>query len=63
MVSERLSSALGRGEDDSSSEALKIQLSVLAPELEQQEQKVVDLLLTSFCQNLMAASSFVPPDR
>lgn len=25
--------------------------------------QVVDLLLTSFCQNLMAASTFAPPDR
>ncbi|KAM5207637.1 Fanconi anemia group A protein isoform 2-T2 [Hipposideros larvatus] len=63
VVSERLRSALGLGEDDSSSEASKIQLSILAPELDQREQKVVDLLLMSFCQNLMAASSFVPPDR
>ncbi|XP_016067742.1 PREDICTED: Fanconi anemia group A protein isoform X4 [Miniopterus natalensis] len=63
LVSERLSSALGLSEDDSSSEVSKIQLSVLAPKLEQREQQVVDLLLTSFCQNLMAASSFAPPDR
>ncbi|XP_046539282.1 Fanconi anemia group A protein isoform X4 [Equus quagga] len=65
VISERLGPALGVSEDDGSCEASKIQLSVLAPELEQQEQKVrvVDLLLTSFCQNLMAASSFAPPDR
>ncbi|KAM5297919.1 Fanconi anemia group A protein [Glossophaga mutica] len=63
VVAERLSSALGLGEDDSSSAASKIQLSVLAPRLEQREQQVVDLLLTSFCQSLMAASSFAPPDR
>ncbi|XP_032984859.1 Fanconi anemia group A protein [Rhinolophus ferrumequinum] len=63
VVSERLSSALGLSEDDSICEASKIQLSVCSPELEQREQKVVDLLLTSFCQNLMVASSFAPPDR
>ncbi|KAK1330595.1 hypothetical protein QTO34_010791 [Cnephaeus nilssonii] len=63
VVSERLHSALGLSEDDRSSEVSKIQLSVLAPKLEQREQQVVDLLLTSFCQNLMAASTFAPPDR
>ncbi|XP_006923489.1 Fanconi anemia group A protein isoform X2 [Pteropus alecto] len=63
VISQRLSSALGLSEDDSSSEVAKVQLSVLVPKLEQREQKVVDLLLTSFCQNLMAASSFAPPDR
>ncbi|KAM8776511.1 LOW QUALITY PROTEIN: Fanconi anemia group A protein [Rhynchonycteris naso] len=63
VVSERLSSVLGHSEDSGSSEASKIQLTVLAPKLEQQEQQVVDLLLTSFCQNLMAASSFALPDR
>ncbi|KAL1784773.1 hypothetical protein HispidOSU_020115 [Sigmodon hispidus] len=30
---------------------------------QRQDQAVVDLLLTAFCQNLMAASSFVPPER
>ncbi|KAG8508176.1 Fanconi anemia group A protein [Galemys pyrenaicus] len=63
LVSERLSCALGPGKDDDSTEGSKIQLSVLAPELEAQEQAVVDLLLTAFCQNLMVASRFVPPDR
>uniref|UniRef100_G1PNC5 FA complementation group A n=1 Tax=Myotis lucifugus TaxID=59463 RepID=G1PNC5_MYOLU len=63
VVSERLHSALGLSEDDGSSKVSKIQLSALAPKLEQREQQVVDLLLTSFCQNLMAASSFAPPDR
>ncbi|KAK2491044.1 hypothetical protein MC885_008934 [Smutsia gigantea] len=48
VISERLSSTLGLCEGD----------GVLAA-----EQKVVDLLLTSFCQNLMVASSFTPPDR
>ncbi|XP_062965475.1 Fanconi anemia group A protein [Cynocephalus volans] len=63
MISAKVRAALGHSEDDGSFEMSKIQLSVLAPKLEQQEQKVVDLLLTSFCQNLMAASSFTPPER
>ncbi|XP_036159204.1 Fanconi anemia group A protein isoform X2 [Myotis myotis] len=63
VVSERLHSALGLSEDDGSSKVSKIQLSALAPKLELREQQVVDLLLTSLCQNLMAASSFAPPDR
>ncbi|XP_025124337.1 Fanconi anemia group A protein isoform X4 [Bubalus bubalis] len=63
MVSERLHSVLGLSKDVSSDEAALVQLSVQAPELQPLEQRVVDLLLTSFCQNLMAASSVAPPDR
>ncbi|XP_070626576.1 Fanconi anemia group A protein isoform X5 [Bos indicus] len=63
MVSERLHSVLGLSEDVSSDEAAPVQLSVQAPKLQPLEQRVVDLLLTSFCQNLMAASSVAPPDR
>ncbi|KAG5200384.1 hypothetical protein JEQ12_004918 [Ovis aries] len=63
MVSERLHSVLGLSEDVSSGEAAPVQLSIQAPELQPREQRVVDLLLTSFCQNLMAASSVAPPDR
>ncbi|KAI4534166.1 hypothetical protein MG293_015026 [Ovis ammon polii] len=63
MVSERLHSILGLSEDVSSGEAAPVQLSIQAPELQPREQRVVDLLLTSFCQNLMAASSVAPPDR
>ncbi|XP_037671434.1 Fanconi anemia group A protein isoform X3 [Choloepus didactylus] len=63
VISERLSAALGRSQDGGSSEMSKIQLDVPAPGLGQQGAKVVDLLLTSFCQNLMAASSFAPPER
>ncbi|XP_029782166.1 Fanconi anemia group A protein [Suricata suricatta] len=62
-VSERLGSALGHAEEDGSSEGWQVQLSVRTPGLEQQEQEVADLLLTCFCQNLIAASSFAPPDR
>ncbi|XP_076772130.1 Fanconi anemia group A protein isoform X2 [Arvicanthis niloticus] len=63
VVSERLSAALGHSSDDGSLRRSKIQLSVLPPTLQTQEQEVVDLLLTAFCQNLMAASSFVSPER
>nr|XP_045012381.1 Fanconi anemia group A protein [Jaculus jaculus] len=63
VISERLGAALGRSKDDSSLERLKIRLNILAPRLEGQDQVVVDLLLKAFCQNLMAASSFVPPER
>ncbi|XP_059940419.1 Fanconi anemia group A protein isoform X4 [Mesoplodon densirostris] len=63
VISERLHSALGLGEDDSDIEGAPVQLSVRAPKLQPWEQRVVDLLLTSFCQNLMAASSVAPPDR
>ncbi|XP_036690666.1 Fanconi anemia group A protein isoform X4 [Balaenoptera musculus] len=63
VISEQLRSALGLSEDDSDVEGAQVQLSVRAPELRPWEQRVVDLLLTSFCQNLMAASSVAPPDR
>ncbi|KAK7801790.1 hypothetical protein U0070_027511 [Myodes glareolus] len=63
VISERLSAALGHSSDDSSPRRSKIQLNVLNPTLQRQDQAVVDLLLTAFCQNLMAASSFVPPER
>ncbi|XP_069843921.1 Fanconi anemia group A protein isoform X1 [Dipodomys merriami] len=63
VISERLNATLGHSKDDNSLEILKIQLSIPAPKLEKQDQMVVDLLLTAFCQNLMAASSFVLPER
>uniref|UniRef100_A0A8C5Z4K5 FA complementation group A n=1 Tax=Marmota marmota marmota TaxID=9994 RepID=A0A8C5Z4K5_MARMA len=63
VVSERLSAALGPGEDGSPRGRGRIQLNVLAPELQQQQQLVVDLLLSAFCQSLMVASSSAPPER
>ncbi|XP_021486884.1 Fanconi anemia group A protein isoform X2 [Meriones unguiculatus] len=63
VVSERLSAALGHSTSDGSLRRSKIQLSVLTPTLQRQDEAVVDLLLTAFCQNLMAASSFVSPER
>ncbi|XP_029423710.1 Fanconi anemia group A protein isoform X2 [Nannospalax galili] len=62
VISERLNAALGHSNDDSL-QRVKIQLNVLVPELKKKDQAVVDLLLTAFCQNIMAASSFVPLDR
>uniref|UniRef100_H0WQV8 FA complementation group A n=1 Tax=Otolemur garnettii TaxID=30611 RepID=H0WQV8_OTOGA len=63
VISESVHAALRHREDGSSSEVSRVRLSITAPKLEQAEQQVVDLLLTSFCQNLMTASSFVPPER
>nr|XP_058135528.1 Fanconi anemia group A protein isoform X2 [Dasypus novemcinctus] len=63
VISERLSSALGHSQDGGGFERSQIRLDILAPNLKPQEEKAVDLLLTSFCQNLMAASSFAPPER
>ncbi|XP_027266394.1 Fanconi anemia group A protein isoform X7 [Cricetulus griseus] len=63
VISERLNAALGHNNDDGSLRRSKIQLSVLTPTLQRQDQTVVDLLLTAFCQNLMVASSFVSPER
>ncbi|NWI46342.1 FANCA protein, partial [Picathartes gymnocephalus] len=40
-----------------------VQVAIPAPRLAPCHQSVVDLLLTSFCQTLLAASSFNPPDR
>ncbi|XP_053411746.1 Fanconi anemia group A protein isoform X2 [Nycticebus coucang] len=63
VISESVRAVLRLSEDGSSSEVSRVRLSITAPKLEQAEQQVVDLLLTSFCQNLMAASSFLPPER
>ncbi|XP_032140639.1 Fanconi anemia group A protein isoform X3 [Sapajus apella] len=63
VISERLRAALGHTDDDDSVELAKIQLSIDTPRLEPREHMAVDLLLTSFCQNLMTASSVAPPER
>nr|XP_020138375.1 LOW QUALITY PROTEIN: Fanconi anemia group A protein [Microcebus murinus] len=63
VISDRLGAALRHGKDDASCEMSKVRLSLVSPRLKQQEQEVADLLLTSFCQSLMAASSFAPPER
>ncbi|XP_068941612.1 Fanconi anemia group A protein isoform X1 [Petaurus breviceps papuanus] len=62
VISEKLKVVLG-DRDDSGTETSGIHLNFHSLKLGQWEQKVTDLLLTSFCQNLMVSSKFNPPDR
>ncbi|OWK56677.1 Fanconi anemia group A protein [Lonchura striata] len=64
-VSDRLRGVLGDSSEEKEAAALNspVQVAVPAPGLAPCHQSVVDLLLTSFCQTLLAASSFNPPDR
>ncbi|XP_068267471.1 Fanconi anemia group A protein isoform X2 [Nyctibius grandis] len=65
VISDRLTSVLGHSSDENEAATLNspIQVDISAPRLDHGHQSVVDLLLTSFCQNLIAASYFNPPDR
>ncbi|NWQ83095.1 FANCA protein, partial [Columbina picui] len=65
VISDRLASVLGHSGDENEAATLNspIQVDVSSPGLERGHQGVVDLLLTSFCQNLIAASYFNPLDR
>ncbi|NXA07491.1 FANCA protein, partial [Sapayoa aenigma] len=65
MVSDRLQSVLGDRSEECEAAPLNspIHVCIPAPRLEPCHRRVVDLLLTSFCQTLIAASSFNPPDR
>ncbi|GAB0195386.1 Fanconi anemia group A protein [Grus japonensis] len=65
VISDRLASILGHSSDENEAATLNspVQVDISAPRLEPCHQSVVDLLLTSFCQNLIAASYFNPPDR
>uniref|UniRef100_A0A8C3SR33 FA complementation group A n=1 Tax=Chelydra serpentina TaxID=8475 RepID=A0A8C3SR33_CHESE len=65
LISERLTTVLGHSNNANEAATFnsRIQLNICAPKLEQQDQCVIDLLLTSFCKNLIAASFFNPPDR
>ncbi|XP_009475745.1 PREDICTED: Fanconi anemia group A protein [Nipponia nippon] len=65
VISDRLASVLGHSNDENEAATLNspIEVDISAPRLEPCPQSVVDLLLTSFCQNLIAASYFNPPDR
>ncbi|NXN26969.1 FANCA protein, partial [Nycticryphes semicollaris] len=65
VISDRLTSVLGHGSDENEAATLNspVHVDVSAPRLAPCHQSVVDLLLTSFCQNLIAASYFNPPDR
>ncbi|XP_074865238.1 Fanconi anemia group A protein [Carettochelys insculpta] len=65
LISERLRTVMRRTNDENEATAFdsRIQVNICAPKLEQQDQCVIDLLLMSFCQNLIAASYFNPPER
>ncbi|XP_071423994.1 Fanconi anemia group A protein isoform X1 [Pithys albifrons albifrons] len=61
VISDRLRGVLG--DSSAENEAAPLNSPIPAPRLDPCQQSVVDLLLTSFCQTLIAASSFNPPDR
>ncbi|XP_030313522.1 Fanconi anemia group A protein [Calypte anna] len=65
VISDNLTSLWGHSTEENEAAASNspIQVNIPAPELDPCQQSVVDLLLTSFCQNLIAASYFNPPDR
>uniref|UniRef100_A0A8C3NQW3 FA complementation group A n=1 Tax=Cyanoderma ruficeps TaxID=181631 RepID=A0A8C3NQW3_9PASS len=65
VVSDRLRGLLGGSSEEDGAAPLDspVPVAVPAPRLAPCHQSVVDLLLTSFCQTLLAASSFNPPDR
>ncbi|XP_061450504.1 Fanconi anemia group A protein isoform X2 [Rhineura floridana] len=65
VVSEKLVGVLGRvkDEDEAASLSLRIKLNLSNPEVEQQDQGAVDLLMMMFCQSVMAASYYLPPER
>ncbi|NWI97762.1 FANCA protein, partial [Pitta sordida] len=66
VVSDRLRGVLGDSSVEGSGAAPlnpPVPVSIPAPRLEPTHGSVVDLLLTSFCQTLIAASSLNPPDR
>ncbi|XP_064242529.1 Fanconi anemia group A protein isoform X3 [Passer domesticus] len=64
-VSARLGAVLGASsqEGEAAPTCSPVRVAVAAPGLAPCHRSVVDLLLTSFCQTLLAASSFNPPDR
>uniref|UniRef100_A0A8D0GNN4 FA complementation group A n=1 Tax=Sphenodon punctatus TaxID=8508 RepID=A0A8D0GNN4_SPHPU len=64
-ISEKLTAVLGRSSDKEEAESfnLQIHVNISDPKLDPRDQEVVDLLLTTFCQNLIAASYFNPPER
>ncbi|NXQ27836.1 FANCA protein, partial [Alaudala cheleensis] len=67
VVSDRLGRVLADSSEEEEDEAAPqdspVPVAVPAPRVAPCHQSVVDLLLTSFCQTLLAASSFNPPDR
>ncbi|NXS89884.1 FANCA protein, partial [Erpornis zantholeuca] len=65
VISDRLHSVLGVSSEENGAapSGSPVPVAVPAPRLAPCHRSVVDLLLTSFCQTLLAASSFNPPDR
>ncbi|NXH06331.1 FANCA protein, partial [Loxia leucoptera] len=65
VISDRLCRVLGDSSEDNEAapSSSPVRVALPAPGLAACPQSVVDLLLTSFCQTLLAASSFNPPDR
>ncbi|NXO03414.1 FANCA protein, partial [Rhinopomastus cyanomelas] len=66
VISDRLASVLGHSSEENEAAAATaspVQVDISDPRLEPSHQGVVDLLLTSFCQTLIAASHFNPPER
>ncbi|CAI9596095.1 unnamed protein product, partial [Staurois parvus] len=62
VISDRLTAAMGSGNPSTTPGISEELFSRNIEELEPQELTVSDLLLTSFCQCVMAASSTNPPD-
>ncbi|NXR54761.1 FANCA protein, partial [Hippolais icterina] len=65
VVSDRLRGVLADSSEEDEAAPLNspVRVAVPAPRLAPCHRSVVDLLLTSFCQTLLAASSVNPPDR
>ncbi|XP_073439969.1 Fanconi anemia group A protein-like [Dendrobates tinctorius] len=63
MVADRLASALGSTNMDPVPAMSQPLFTESVEDLEPQELKVADLVITCFCQCVMAASSANPPDR
>ncbi|XP_058010870.1 Fanconi anemia group A protein isoform X2 [Ahaetulla prasina] len=65
VISGKLMEVLGHvtDDDEAASLTLRVRLDLSAPEVGAADQGAVDLLLASFCQDVMAASFFLPPDR
>nr|XP_060643890.1 Fanconi anemia group A protein [Anolis sagrei ordinatus] len=64
-VSEALVGVFGptNDQEEIASVDFRIRLDLSVPEVPQQHQEAVDLLLTAFCKNVMSASYFLPPER
>nr|XP_033796271.1 Fanconi anemia group A protein isoform X2 [Geotrypetes seraphini] len=63
LISERLQAITAGREEDRTAFVSPIQTDALTTDLKGQDKEVVDLLLTFFCQSIMVASYFNPPDR